>query len=55
MSDEQEPPTLTVICPKCRTTYPVAVTMDYAGRIIEDPLDYADMWAHYWLLGPARA
>ncbi len=48
MSDEQEPPTLTVICPKCRTTYPVAVTMDYAGRIVDDPLDFADMWAHHW-------
>lgn len=39
---------LKVICPKCRETYPIAVTMDYAGRIVENDLDYADMWAHNW-------
>lgn len=48
MYDEQEPPTLTIICPKCRTTYPVTVTMDYAGNLVENDLDYADMWAHNW-------
>lgn len=45
---EQESPTLTIICPKCGDAYPVAVTMDYAGNLVDNDLDYADMWAHNW-------
>ena len=48
MCDEQEPPTLTARCLKCPTTFPVAVTMGNAGQILDNPLDYADFWAHYW-------
>lgn len=47
MSDDT-PPTLTIRCRKCPSTFPVAATMDDAGRFIDDPLDFADFWAHHW-------
>jgi hypothetical protein len=48
MAHEEESPTLTVRCLKCSATYPVAVTMDDWGQIIDDPLDFTDFWAHHW-------
>lgn len=51
MRDEDGKPVLTVHCTLCEATYPVPVTMGDAGQIIEDPLDYADLWAHLWTHG----
>lgn len=40
-----------VRCPKCRTIFPVGVTMDDWGQIIDNPLDWVDFWAHQWAHG----
>lgn len=40
--------TMTARCLKCPATLPIGVTMDDAGRILDDPLDFADFWAHHW-------
>lgn len=43
-----EPLTMTALCPRCRTPFPVGVSMDDCGRILDNPLDFADLWAHTW-------